>query len=113
MKMLDHPNIEWKLNYYALEHLIIEYANREAFFDKENIRNYFCSIENFLLAFVEYKLFNNYFDFFSSYDNLNSCNVDSIIKIISCIEFELLKLEYNVNLKLWLDNFFAILLIGG
>lgn len=89
------------------------YFLKNYFFDKENIRNYFCSIENFLLAFVEYKLFNNYFDFFSSYDNLNSCNVDSIIKIISCIEFELLKLEYNVNLKLWLDNFFAILLIGG
>ncbi|MBQ9315010.1 MAG: UDP-galactopyranose mutase [Clostridia bacterium] len=36
-KMLDHPNIECKLNYNALEHLIIDYANREVFFDKEKI----------------------------------------------------------------------------
>ena len=55
----------------------------------------------------------NYFEIFSSYDILNLTDVDFVIKIISSIESEFLKLDYNVNLKLWLDNFFSILLIGG
>ena len=83
------------------------------FSDKETVRNYFSSIENFFIAFVEFKMFNNYFEIFSSYDILNLTDIDFVIKIITSIESELLKLDYNVNLKLWLDNFFSILLIGG
>ena len=44
---------------------------------------------------------------------LNLIDIHSIIRIITSIESEVLKLDYNVNLKLWLDNFFSILLIGG
>ena len=82
-------------------------------YDKESVRIIFSSIENYLLAFVEYKISNNLFENFSFYDMLNLIDIHSIIRIITSIESEVLKLDYNVNLKLWLDNFFSILLIGG
>jgi len=83
------------------------------FFDKENIRKIFLSIENLLLSFVEYKMNNNIINFNKFFNYLNSTDIHFIIKIISIIESELLNLEYNINLKLWLDNFFSNLLMGG
>lgn len=89
------------------------YFLKKYFYDKDNVRDLFSSTENYLLAFVEYKISNNHFEKFSFYDMLNLIDIHYVIKIITSIESELLKLDYNVNLKLWLDNFFSILLIGG
>lgn len=43
---------------------------------------------------------------------LSSLSIEKIIKMISIIDDEVIKLEFNVNYKLWLDQFFAKV-IGG
>lgn len=45
-------------------------------------------------------------------DILSSLSIERIIKVISIIDDEIAKLEFNVNYKLWLDQFFARV-IGG
>ena len=44
---------------------------------------------------------------------LNGQNVEKLVNIIAIIEEEIKKLEYNINYKLWLDNLFAQIILGG
>lgn len=44
---------------------------------------------------------------------LKNCSDQKLLYILSILEEELPKLEYNVNYKLWLDSLFAKLIIGG
>lgn len=48
----------------------------------------------------------------SVYSCLSGVNKDLIIHFLNVIEIELMKLDYNVNYKLWLDSLFSKL-IGG
>ena len=44
---------------------------------------------------------------------LEKCSQEKILTILSILEEELPKLEYNVNYKLWLDSLFSKIIIGG
>ena len=44
---------------------------------------------------------------------LSTCSEKKLLCILSILEEELPKLEYNVNYKLWLDSLFAKIIIGG
>ena len=65
---------------------------------------YFKKIEDILITFLR--------DGTSSYECLYKVNKKTIVKILSILEEELPKLEFNVNYKLWLDSLFSKM-IGG
>lgn len=70
---------------------------------KELLRN----VEKYFISYLS-DVNNNedVFDMLSKQDN------NRLVKILSIIETEIVKLDYNVNYKLWIDSFFAKL-IGG
>lgn len=72
--------------------------------DKNIAMDYFKKIEIIFLDFLQ----NNK----SLYSCLSGVNKDTIIRFLNIIEIELMKLDYNVNYKLWLDSLFSKL-IGG
>ena len=81
--------------------------------DKVAAKEIFSNVQVILVDYLNYiasdknGLFNEQLDCI-----LSKMNLDTITNIISIIEEELRKLEYNVNYKLWLDGLFARL-IGG
>lgn len=74
---------------------------------------YLNKINNILISYLNYK--NGVCDIFSDdlKNLLDKYNDNYLINIISVIEDEIQKLNFNVNYKLWLDAFFAKLIIGG
>jgi len=94
-----HPNNFFiKYNYYI----------KEVFFDKNDIKNHLLLVENILLSYLE----NNDLVSENVLNLLKNKNSKEIVSIISIIEEELPKLDFNVNLKLWIDSLFSRL-IGG
>ena len=87
-----------------------EYSSN-IFIDKETTKRLFIKVENIILGYLESKYINIKYD--DTIVNLLSKKDDSkLLMIISIIEDELPKLEYNVNFKLWLDSLFSRF-IGG
>ena len=94
-----HPNTFFiKYNYYI----------KEVFVEKNAIKEQLMVVENVLLAYLEGSDLIN-----QDIKNMLS-NKDSreLIRLLSVIEDELPKLDFNVNFKLWCDSLFAKL-IGG
>lgn len=81
--------------------------------DKELASNKFSIIENLLTQYLNYK----YCDSCSFNEDviniLNKVEEKKILNTISVLEDCIKKLEFNVNYKLWLDDLFAKLVIGG
>ena len=81
--------------------------------EKNILIDYLNNVNSILIAYLNYK--NNVNDKFSIdlVNLLKKYDDNYLINIISIIEDEILKLNFNVNYKLWLDAFFAKLIIGG
>lgn len=81
---------------------------KDLFVDKNVVISWFQSVEKVILYYLSgnNSSDNEISQIFSKYDD------QSLIKILSVMEEELPKLNFNVNFKLWLDSFFARL-IGG
>lgn len=81
--------------------------------EKSIVIDYLNKINNIIVTYLNYK--NGVCDEFS--DDLKilleKYDDNYLINIISIIEDEIQKLNFNVNYKLWLDAFFAKLIIGG
>ena len=99
-----HPNKFFiRYNYFVSN--IIE--------DKSVAKDKFISIEEIIVYYLNY--------YYNSSDKIDSNiinildDVDNkiLLKYLSIIEEELLKLDFNVNYKLWLDSLFSKLVIGG
>lgn len=75
--------------------------------------DYLNKINNIIVSYLNYK--NGVCDSFSEDLKilLDKYEDNYLINIISVIEDEIQKLNFNVNYKLWLDAFFAKLIIGG
>ena len=75
--------------------------------------DYLNKISNIIVSYLNYK--NGVCDSFSEDLKILLDKYDDsyLINIISVIEDEIQKLNFNVNYKLWLDAFFAKLIIGG
>ena len=79
---------------------------------KDIMKEKLCKILNVITFYLE-KSYNNIevsdelFKLFGNIDN------SKLLSILSIIEEEVKKLEFNVNYKLWLDSFFSRLIIGG
>ena len=94
-----HPkNFFIKYNYYV----------KEVFLDKNIVKDYLENIENIFITYME--------DDSQLNEEIHHllCDMDSyqLIHILSILEDEIPKLDFNVNFKLWLDSLFSKL-IGG
>ena len=78
----------------------------DIFVDKNDFIDKIKNIENLIIKFIENCDNERIKDLFVN-TNINEC-----INIISILEEEIVKLKYNVNMKLWLDSLFSRL-IGG
>lgn len=87
-----------------------EYSSN-IFIDKETTKRLFIKVENIILGYLESKYINVKYDD-TIVNLLNKKDDSKLLMIISIIEDELPKLEYNVNFKLWLDSLFSRF-IGG
>lgn len=84
------------------------------FSDKINGRKLLTNISVILLACINYSVLKNYNNNFKDLFNniLKDNDINNLVDILSIFEEETSKLEFNVNLKLWLDSLFCRL-IGG
>lgn len=81
--------------------------------DKLIAKKKLLDVEKILMFYLDTKACGKNVTIFNSLlDTLSSLSSRKIIKVISIIEEEVVKLEFNVNYKLWLDQFFAKV-IGG
>ena len=87
-----------------------DYSNN-IFIDKEISKNLFIKVENTILSYLESKYTKNKYDE-TIINILAKKDEKELLRIISVIEDELPKLEFNVNFKLWLDSLFSKF-IGG
>ena len=81
------------------------------FIDKDVTKNLFIKVENTILGYLESKYTKNKYDE-TIINILDKKEEKELLRIISVIEDELPKLEFNVNFKLWLDSLFSKF-IGG
>ena len=92
-------------NYFIKYNIFVKNSN----YDKKYIKSIFLQLESVIL------------DYLSSNENLDSqvlsifSNYDKkyLLSLVSIIEMELPKLNYNVNFKLWMDSFFSKLIGVG
>lgn len=84
-------------------------VTKSMFSDKAVIKKRLCDIEAILLMVLSKKITK---DNTTIIDLFSDKSENDLISILSIIEDELPKLNFNVNLKLWLDSFFSHL-IGG
>ena len=81
--------------------------------EKSILIEYLNTISDIFISYLNYK--HGVIDSFSEDLKiiLDKYDDNYLINIISVIEDEIQKLNFNVNFKLWLDAFFAKLIIGG
>lgn len=91
------------------ENYFIKYKDIITLFstDKSILRKQFMDIESAIIDYLTYDKFNEDLAFF-----LKNKNEKYLINIISILENEIKKLDYNLNMKLWFDSLFSKL-IGG
>ena len=75
------------------------------FTDKSFVISYLSTVEKIFLSYIESKSLDEKIN-----NLLNSISSKKMLKYILIIEEELSKLEYNLNLKLWLDRFYSRLI---
>ena len=93
-----HPNQFFlRYNYYI----------KEVFVEKSILKEQLSFVENILLSYLEGNLSSD-----EIVTMLSSVENKDIICILSIIEDEIPKLDFNLNFKLWIDSLFAKL-IGG
>ena len=80
--------------------------------DKHIAKEKLMLVENIIINYLN----NQYFgDSLDEETNKAFENIDEkfLLNVISIIEEELPKLEFNVNYKLWIDSLFSKLVVGG
>jgi hypothetical protein len=109
-KSLDFLEVVLKpKNYFLNNKFIIQ----NILVDKNSLIDYLNNLEHIIVCYFDYvylknvNLDKNIISIVSKSDN------NTLLNIISIIEEELPKLKFNVNYKLWLDSFFAKLIVGG
>lgn len=80
--------------------------------DKNVAKEKLMQVESTIIQFLNNQYFGENYDNQIS-DILKQVEEKKLINYLSIIEEELLKLDYNVNYKLWIDSLFSKLIIGG
>ncbi len=83
------------------------------FTDKINSKELLNNISNILISSINYSILNEKNEYSDIFNNiLKNNDINKLINILSILDDEIYKLNFNVNLKLWLDSLFCKL-IGG
>lgn len=79
------------------------------FIDKDTTKNILLEIELCLVNYLNYKSIDDFKldDDLDIVSILDSIDINKIVKYVTIIENEIINLNFNVNLKLWLDNLFS------
>ena len=95
--------------------LFINYSNivSEIIPDKVVAKRCLNEISQVIINYLAYMSNKDYAVSMEFINILNGQNVEKLVNIIAIIEEEIKKLEYNINYKLWLDNLFAQIILGG
>lgn len=101
--LLD-PN-QFFLNY---NHLI-----NDVIVDKNVAKEHFLEVEKMLSYYIDSQYSNNSNIEKDLSNLLGNVSIHKIVQILSILEEEIPKLDFNVNYKLWLDCLFSRLVIGG
>ena len=80
--------------------------------DKSVAKEKLMQVESTIIQFLNNQYFGENYDNQIS-DILKQVEEKKLINYLSIIEEELLKLDYNVNYKMWIDSLFSKLIIGG
>ena len=80
--------------------------------DKVTAKERLIELENILISYLKYLTYSEFTCNSEVMSILSGVKSSYITNLISIIESELKKLEYNINYKLWLDSLFAKM-IGG
>lgn len=81
--------------------------------DKDMALSKFSIIENLLTQYLNYYYCNNCIVNEDIINILKKVDEKQILNIISVLEDNIKLLDFNVNYKLWIDNLFSKLIIGG
>lgn len=100
---------------FAEENLFTNYQNIvvNIMKDKNDAKRILNEISQVLIIYLNYLSDNNQEIDSEILNLLNGKNMDKIVNILSIIEEEQAKLEYNINYKLWIDVLFARIILGG
>ena len=80
--------------------------------DKVTAKERLIELENILISYLKYLTYSEFTCNSEVVSILSGVKSSYITNLISIIESEIKKLEYNINYKLWLDSLFAKM-IGG
>ena len=100
---------------FAEENLFTNYQNIvvNIMKDKNDAKRILNEISQVLIIYLNYLSDNNQEIDSEILNLLNGKDMDKIVNILSIIEEEQAKLEYNINYKLWIDALFARIILGG
>ena len=89
------------------------YLYQNIFTDKSCTIDILKNIEKVLVSYINSRYVNDYI-LDKKYSNiLEKIPQNKILLILNVIESEILRLNYNVNFKLWLDSFYSKIILGG
>ena len=78
------------------------------FTDKINSKELLNNISNILISSINYSILNEKNEYSDIFNNiLKNNDINKLINILSILDDEIYKLNFNVNLKLWLDSLFC------
>ena len=81
------------------------------FTDKINSKELLNYISNILISSINYSILNEKNEYSDIFNNiLKNNDINKLINILSILDDEIYKLNFNVNLKLWLDSLFCKLI---
>lgn len=101
--VINPKNFYIRYNYFITNVLV----------DKNLAIEKFKTIENIFINYLDYQYLENNRCDDKIISLLDDCSSEKILNLLSIIEKEMPKLEFNVNFKLWIDSLFSKLIIGG
>ena len=81
--------------------------------DKVQAKEELEEINQVIIDYINYTSSNEKENLFKDISILEQVDVKYLINVLSIIEEEIAKLDYNINYKLWLDSLFARIIVGG
>lgn len=105
----SNENAEEFIEYLARKkNLFVVYKNLldYIFVDKKKVKEVLTSVEKYFLFYLVNNEKKELFDE-SVYKMLKKIDLENMVNYVQIIETELQKLEYNVNFKIWIDNFIS------
>ena len=80
--------------------------------NKDKLYKFFVNLSSILLSYYKYRELGSELEDKDIINIFNNIDSDKVIKLIEIIERNIIDLNYNINLKIWLDSIYSEF-IGG